>query len=81
VLTVLKNLWRGWARIARRIARWQTIALVTIFYFVVVVPVGAAMRLCGWDPLGGRLFSSKQSTNWKAVSDGHPELESLRRQS
>jgi len=81
VLTVLKNLWRGWTRIVRRIARWQTIILVTIFYFLALAPLGAVMRLFGWDPLRTSLFSSRQSTNWGAVPDGKPGLESLRRQS
>jgi hypothetical protein len=81
VRTVLKNVWRGWTRIARKIARWQTIVLVTIFYFLALAPLAAVMRLFGWDPLGAGMFLSKRSTNWQAVADGKPGLESLRRQS
>ena len=76
----LKQIWEGWKRIAHKIGRFQTKLLLTLFYFLIISPVGAVMRAFGWDPLDSSPRKRMQS-NWKDVSDGEPDIDSLRRQS
>ncbi len=78
---VLARLWSGWKRVARAIGRANTIVLLTVFYSLILSPFGAMMRLFGWNPLESGKAAKRRSTNWKPVSDGSPDLESLRRQS
>ncbi len=78
---VLKKLWNGWKRFAHKVARVQTIILITIFYFLILVPLGALFRLFGWDPLEARGFNSKKPSNWKKIAAATPDLESFKRQS
>ena len=47
---MLKRFWQAWKRIAHRIGNFQSRVLLTIFYFVVVLPFGLATRLFS-DPL------------------------------
>ena len=79
---VLKSIWEWWKPIARKIGRGQTIVLVFVFYWLILTPIGAIMRLFGWDPLRARQFRShKAHTNWQKVSESQPNAESLRHQS
>ena len=66
---VLSKIWSGWKKIAFKIARFNTIILTSLFYLVLLAPMGAVMRLFGWDPLQSsrRHFDSK--TNWKPIDD------------
>jgi hypothetical protein len=47
---MLKRAWQGWKRIAHAIGNFQARVLLTLFYFVLVWPVGFAARLFS-DPL------------------------------
>ena len=79
---VLKKIWTSWKALAKKIARVQTIVLVFLSYWLIMVPLGALARLFGWDPLERKLFRNRTaSTNWRGVSDPHPELDSMRHQS
>ncbi len=78
---VLSKAWQAWKRIARKIGKVQTIILLTILYFIFIAPVGAIMRLLGWDPLETHFRRLKGTTNWKPVKNGEPDLKSLRRMS
>ncbi len=78
---VLAKLWAGWKRIAHAIGRFQTRVIITIFYGLVVSPLGFVMRLCGWDPLEVGRRKADRGTNWKPVADTEPDIDSLRRQS
>ena len=77
--TALKKFWTGWKRLAHKVARVQTIILITIFYFLILVPLGALFRMFGWDPLEAKGLQSGRTSNWKEVTPKSPELESLRR--
>lgn len=78
---VLAGLWAGWKRIAHVIGRFQTRVIITIFYGLILSPLGFVMRACGWDPLEVGRRHARRGTNWKPVVDSEPEAESLRRQS
>lgn len=78
---VLSGIWAAWKRAAHVVGRFQTRVIITLFYCLILSPVGLLMRLCGWDPLESRKSKAARGTNWKAVKDGEPDHESLRRQS
>lgn len=50
MLTLLKALWVRWKAIAVVIGDFQSRLILSLFYFVVFVPVGFMVRLAG-DPL------------------------------
>jgi len=79
--SALRQLLNGWKRFAHRVARVQTIIFISIFYFLILVPLGASFRLFGWDPLETRGFNSKNLSNWKKIAASSHDLESLKRQS
>ena len=78
---VLSKLWSGWKKIAFKIGRFNTIIIISLFYLLVLAPLGLVMRLFGWNPLetGRRHFESE--SNWKPVRDSEPTMESLHHQS
>jgi hypothetical protein len=67
---VLKKLWQGWKRIARRIGDFQARVLLTIIYIVLVLPFGLAVRFFA-DPLRIK----KPPTGWLARSDAPVNME------
>ena len=78
---VLSNIWAGWKRIAHTIGRFQTRLLISLFYVLVISPLGLIMRLFGWDPLEVRRSKAHRDTNWKPAAPEEPNLDSMRRQS
>lgn len=78
---VLKQIWNGWMRFARTVGRVNTVVLLTLFYFLILSPFGAIMRLFGWDPLQLSRKARQAGSNWREVTDGSPDIESLGRQS
>jgi hypothetical protein len=81
MVDVFKNIWAGWKRIALTFARFQTLVLLTLFYFLVIVPFGSVFRLMGWDPLRTGKRHIRKGTNWRHVKDGRPDLKSMHRMS
>jgi hypothetical protein len=47
---MFKRIWEAWKRVAHKIGNFQSRVLLTIFYFIVVLPFGLAARLFS-DPL------------------------------
>lgn len=78
---VLKNLWEAWKRLAHKIGRVQTVILLTLFYFIIIVPLGSVFLLFGWDPLKTRRHNLEGDSNWLPVERGEPDLDAMRRQS
>ena len=77
----LKKAWEGWKKIAHRIGRFQTMLLISLFYFLVIAPLGLLFRLFGWDPLETKGFKSGKQSSWKKFDSKSHELESMKRQS
>ncbi len=46
----LKGAWQGWKKIAHKIGNFQARVILTVFYGVLVLPFGLAVRLFS-DPL------------------------------
>lgn len=78
---ILQKIWSGWKSIAHKIARVQTVILLTLFYFLILTPMGFLFRLFRWDPLQSRSRNMGKETNWRNADKGEPDLESMRRQS
>ncbi|MFH2050693.1 MAG: SxtJ family membrane protein [bacterium] len=76
-----KNIWQKWKKIAHVFGRFQTRLLVTIFYFLIISPIGLIMKLFGWDPLKTKKSKAYAGTNWQTIINGEPDLESIKRQS
>ncbi len=47
---MLKRIWEAWKRLAHKIGNFQARLLLTVFYAVVVLPFGLAVRFFA-DPL------------------------------
>lgn len=77
---VLKQIWAGWKQFARLVGRVNTVILLTLFYFLILSPLGGIMRLFGWSPLESESRFRRRGSNWRSVQ--HPaDRESLGRQS
>jgi hypothetical protein len=71
----IKDLWRWWQKIAKKIGDFQARLILTIFYIVIVLPLGLIVRLFG-DPLGRK----KSATGWEVKPETSVSLDSARRQ-
>jgi hypothetical protein len=58
LLMKIRRLWEGWKRVSRAIGNFQARVLLTIFYVVLILPFGLAVRLFA-DPLRIRRLSDK----------------------
>ena len=69
--------WRGWLEVARYFGDFQARLLLTLFYFTVLVPFAAGLRLFG-DPL--RLRRPPEASGWEAREGQDADLAASRRQ-
>lgn len=76
-----KIIWEKWKKFAHIIGKFNTKLFVTIFYFLIISPVGLLFRLFGWDPLDNSFKKEEISSNWKPVKTEEPDLDSMSRQS
>ena len=76
-----KKIWNGWKIAAKKIGRFNTVVLLTLFYFLILAPLGLIFKLFGWDPLNSRKNKHQLESNWHEVRDQQPDIESLSRQS
>ena len=60
-LAPLLKLWEGWKAFARSMGGFQSRILLSLFYFFIVTPFGAAVRIFG-DPL--HLRRAEGPSNW-----------------
>lgn len=73
----MKQLWHAWKRIAIKIGAVNSRVLLTLFYFVLVVPVGVIVRLVS-DPLF--LKQGKRLSYWVSREEKNVTLDESRRQ-
>lgn len=72
---MLKQTWQAWKRIAHRIGNLQARVLLTVFYAVLVLPFGLAVRLFS-DPLRIK----RCPTEWLNHPDETHDMQWARRQ-
>ena len=71
----LKELWQGWTKIAKKIGDFQARLILTLFYFIFIIPIGLIARMFA-DPL-----AMKNSTvHWETRASSPTRLEDARRQ-
>ena len=74
---MLRNLWNRWKAFGQKIADFQARLILTLVYFIVVLPFGLLVRLLS-DPL---LVKGKaHKTMWLAKHVDEPTVENARRQ-
>lgn len=71
-MKLLKYLWARWLKIGKAIGNFQAQVIFTIFYFLVMFPVGIGIRFFS-DPL--TLKKKKKKTNFNEWE--HPEEDVL----
>ena len=71
----LKELWQGWVRVSKKIADFQARLLLSLFYLLMVFPLGLIARLFS-DPLARK----KTTAAWESRQSPPPRLEDARRQ-
>ena len=59
----LEELHDKWLRFAHVLGWFNTRLLLSLFYYLVITPVGVVMRLFGRDPLD-RKWASEQKSYW-----------------
>jgi len=47
---MMRRLWEGWKRVGRVIGNFQARLMLTIFYIVLIAPLGLLVRVCA-DPM------------------------------
>ena len=72
---MLKRLWEAWKRLAHKIGDFQARVILTIFYAVLVLPFGLAVRLFA-DPLRTRRLPA----HWLEHSGEPADMGRARRQ-
>jgi len=72
---MLKRLWQAWKRVAHKIGNFQSRVLLTVLYFVLVLPFGLAVRFFS-DPLRIK----KLPTQWLDHPDETQDLLWARKQ-
>ena len=72
---LLKRAWQGWKAIAKKIGNFQARVILSVFYAILVLPFGLAVRLFS-DPLRIK----KLPTQWLDHSDEACDMQWAKRQ-
>jgi hypothetical protein len=72
-----KMIWDGWMKFSRAVGTFNTKLLLTVFYYVLLMPFGLAMRFLS-DPL--KMKGSGRKTNWIERETRDKTVEDLMRQ-
>jgi len=76
---VLRDLWNRWLVLAQKIGKFQSRIVLTVVYFVIVLPFGLGVRLLA-DPLRIRRRSVQAQSNWSARQTSDVDLDASYRQ-
>jgi len=76
-----KKLWAGWKKIALKIGRFNSMLLLSIFYLLIISPLGMIFKIFGWDPLESSQKKRNTKSNWKKFNIQEIDYESMKRQS
>jgi hypothetical protein len=71
----LKELWLGWTKIAKNIGDFQARLILTLFYFIFIIPIGLIARRFA-DPLALK----NNAANWEKRASAPARLDDARRQ-
>ena len=71
-----RRAWERWKRIATVVGDFQARVVLSLFYFVIVLPFGLAVRIFS-DPLK---LSKKQQAGWTDFAERTQTVEEARKQ-
>jgi hypothetical protein len=72
---MLKQLWQRWTKIAKKIGDFQARLILTLFYFIFIIPTGLIARRFA-DPLALK----NNAANWENRTSAPARLDDARRQ-
>ena len=75
-MKLLKLLWRRWLPIAQAIGNFQAQVILSVFYFVIFLPLGMAFRLFA-DPYNLKKILKTNFSKWQHSKEN---LESAKKQ-
>ena len=79
-MTYLKWLWSKWLPIAQAVGNFNAQVILTIFYLIIISPLGLIYRLFA-DPLAVKQSRiTRQTTNFKRWDHLKQDLEEARKQ-
>jgi hypothetical protein len=73
---ILRRAWEGWKRFAHVLGVFNTRVIMTVLYFLIVLPVGVIFRMVS-DPLQ---LAEPKETNWVELPPQEHALEEARQQ-
>ena len=73
--SMLKELWQRWTKIAKKIGDFQARLILTLFYFIFIIPIGLIARRFA-DPLAFK----NDAANWEHRASAPARLDDARRQ-
>ncbi len=62
--SALRPIYKAWMALADLLNRIMTPVILSLFFFLVLTPVGLLMRLFGYDPLRRGKKASRQASMW-----------------
>jgi hypothetical protein len=68
----LRPLHRVWMTIGTGLGWLNTRILLTVLYYVIIVPIGVIMRVAGKDPLGRKF--QRQAATYRTAHDKRPAI-------
>lgn len=71
-----RRLWEGWKRLAHRIGVFNTRVIMSLLYFLIVLPMGLVFRMVS-DPLH---LEEPKDTNWLPLPHHEHRLDEVRQQ-
>lgn len=78
-MNFLKPFWNRWLKVAHIIGNFQAQVILTIFYFIFVLPFGAVLRLFA-DPLRLKHVRTRAKSNFQVWTHKKDTLEAAGRQ-
>jgi len=79
-MNLVKILWKKWLALAKPIGNFNAQVILTVFYLILILPLGIAYRLFS-DPLNMKLEKiSKQKTSFAKWEHPKQNLEEARKQ-
>lgn len=73
---MLRRLWERWKVIAHTVGTFQSRVLLTVFYYLILLPFGVGLRVLA-DPLHLR---GRQGSHWMGRTSGSTDWDHARRQ-
>jgi hypothetical protein len=60
----MKKAWSSWVRIVKIIISVQTTIVFFVIYYLIIIPLGIALKLLSRDSLAGHDYALKKDSLW-----------------